>query len=224
MVVWSHRDLSLSDVDLNDRLLKTVNELSLWNQRKQLAEMSIKEARSEKDFSRASEMKKAANDSLSEANKHIHDAQKAIEHDKLLASKAELLGELQQASIPEVGAVVDLEDCCICFASLQHLIPILKGKQLTSLVLDGNGLGDAAAVLIREALISRDICTESLSMRNTSLTTDGIVAICGTIATLDQSNPLRSVNLKDNGLANKTTVSASVSSASQFNKRVSISF
>ena len=224
MVVWSHRDLSLTDVDLNDRLLKSINDLAQWSLRKRQAEQSLKEAQSEKDFSRANDLKKAANDSLTEANRYISESEKSIESDRNSAANASWISELLAADIPQAGAVVDLEDCCLCFASLQHLIPILKGKMLSSLILDGNGFGDSGASLIREALISGDLRTENLSMRNTALTTDGVVAICGTIATLDATNILRSLNLKDNGLASKETGAASIASAAQFNKRVSIRY
>jgi len=222
MVLWSHRDLSLQ-VDINDRILNQTKEVLLWEARRAQAEEMIWEAKKEKDYSRGNEMKASATDSLSEANRKIVAAQSALDKDTKLVAASSWLPELSSEAISH-GSSVEFENCCLCYSSLRLILPILKGTDLASLNLDGNGLGDESINLIRDWLISGDLSVDTLSLRNTSMTTDGVVALCGTMAALPVTHRLSKVDIRCNGLAHSQTVSASVSSATQFNSRISITF
>jgi hypothetical protein len=223
MVLWAHRDLSLSQPDLNDRVLKHVKDVVLWEARKFKAEKLIREAEKEKDFSKASDMKKSATESLSEANRQMQASQKALCNEYITVKESSWIRELAETVIAPNGTV-NLENCCICYASLNEILPMLKGKELEALILDGNGFGDEGLQLIRANLSSGELSIKRLSMRNTSLTTDGIVALCGTVASIPASSELSTVDISSNGLSHKETVSVSVSSTLRFNPRVSISF
>ena len=208
---------------MDERVRHASTELLRLSLVRRQAESTIHESSKEKDFSRASDMKKSATEALQEADRAISASSKTIEAgrssirccDWFMQFESEISGHADESLVD-----VNLENCGMTYTALLEMMPLLKCRVIGDLILDGNGFGDDGAALIRTALSDGSLSVENLSLRNTSLTTDGAIAFVGMVAGL--CGRLKTIDISCNGLANQETINTAIKAVRVFNKSVTI--
>mmetsp|Transcript_21885 Transcript_21885/g.40248 ORF Transcript_21885/g.40248 Transcript_21885/m.40248 type:complete len:308 (-) Transcript_21885:74-997(-) len=222
----SHNDLS-SGSDCEQRIFDLVSEKKVREAEKVYHEKRKTDSSKEKDFAAAAGMKRKAQENIDVAMSRlaaIDEELKALDERKVAASWHSLFASLKSMRWCTI-AELDLSDCCLHATSIEFLTIVLMeleqrgdGQRIKWLALDGNDLGDVGmGSLARLLKLSGHL--QTLLCRNVGITERGVSEI---VAGLVSNKSLALLDLRNNGLCERSAAQAAIDGVQRFNKSVEV--
>lgn len=223
----AHSDLG-SGTYCEQRMFELKHERKVREAEKAHSEQKKRDSSKEKDFAVSAGMRRKAEAGIKEATERLEAIDEEYARLNLQKEETPWFALFKRFEAPERTNTLqslDLSDCGLHATGLEHLTnAILETEQhpedthITSLVLDGNDLGDNGMGPLSQ-LLRLTASIEVLQLRNVGITDQGVSKV---ISGLVGNKTLRLLDLRNNGLTSPDITRAAVSGVMRFNKRVEV--